>query len=169
MTFSIKREKVCAVCPYLLFLFLPSKLTVVHLRKNVKFLFSQKWPQRFSSNFVGLLYIRTPTIWHYRLFPKKILVTGIIFFKFSVRQLTQRLIQLTNPVQIRHLESHCKYLQLVFFVFDLPSKLIVHRRKKFKIFIFSKMSPTIFIKFCGFIVHSNPNNMALSAFPENSL
>ena len=26
------------------------------------------------------------------------------------------------------------------------------------------MAPTIFIKFCGFIVHSNPKNMALSAF-----
>ena len=57
-----------------------------------------------------------------------------------------------------------------FFVFDLPSKLmVVHIRKNIKIFIFSKMAPTIFIKFCGFIVHSNPNNMALSAFPEKIL
>ena len=31
------------------------------------------------------------------------------------------------------------------------------------------MSPTIFIKFCGFIVHSNPKNMALLAFPGKSL
>ena len=31
------------------------------------------------------------------------------------------------------------------------------------------MAPTIFIKFCGFIVHSNPKNMALSAFPEKIL
>ena len=31
-------------------------------------------------------------------------------------------------------------------------------------FIFSKMAPTIFIKFCGCIVHSNPKNMALSTF-----
>ena len=37
-------------------------------------------------------------------------------------------------------------------------------RKKFKILIFSKMAPTILIKFCGFIVHSKPNNMILSAF-----
>ena len=52
-----------------------------------------------------------------------------------------------------------------FFVFDIPSKLkVVHIRKKFKILIFSKMAPTIFIRFCGFIVHSNPNNTALSAF-----
>ena len=28
------------------------------------------------------------------------------------------------------------------------------------------MAPTIFIKFCGFIVHLNPKNMALSAFHE---
>ena len=28
------------------------------------------------------------------------------------------------------------------------------------------MAPTIFIKFCGFIAHSNPNNMPLSTFPE---
>ena len=27
------------------------------------------------------------------------------------------------------------------------------------------MAPTIFIKFCEFIVHSKPNNMTLSAFP----
>ena len=55
-----------------------------------------------------------------------------------------------------------------FFVFDLPSKLrVVHIRKKFKIYIFSKMAPTIFIKFCGFIVHSNPNNMAYRLFRKN--
>ena len=28
------------------------------------------------------------------------------------------------------------------------------------------MALTILIKFCGFIVHSKPNNMTLSAFPE---
>ena len=36
-------------------------------------------------------------------------------------------------------------------------------------FIFSKMAQTIFIKFCGFIVHSNHKNMELSAFPEKIL
>ena len=57
-----------------------------------------------------------------------------------------------------------------FFVFDLLSKLtVVHIRKKLKILIFSRMAPTIFIKFCGFIVHSNPKNMALSAFPGKIL
>ena len=28
------------------------------------------------------------------------------------------------------------------------------------------MAPTNLIKFCVFIVHSKPNNMTLSAFPE---
>ena len=52
------------------------------------------------------------------------------------------------------------------FVFELPSKLrVIQIRKKIKSFIFSKMAPTIFIKFDAFIVHSNPNNMVLSAFP----
>ena len=31
------------------------------------------------------------------------------------------------------------------------------------------MAVTILIKFCGFIEHSKPNNMTLSAFPEKSL
>ena len=35
MTLSIKREKVCAVCPYLLF-YLPSKWRVVRIRKKLK-------------------------------------------------------------------------------------------------------------------------------------
>ena len=38
-------------------------------------------------------------------------------------------------------------------------------RKKLKIMVFSKMAPTIFIQFSGFIVHSKPNNITLSAFP----
>ena len=54
----------------------------------------------------------------------------------------------------------------VFSVLPLPLKLrVVHIRKKYKILIFSKMAPTILTKFCGFIVHSKPNNMTLSAFP----
>ena len=38
---------------------LPSKLRIVHIRKNIKFSFSQKWLQRFSSNFVDLLYFES--------------------------------------------------------------------------------------------------------------
>ena len=40
--------------------------------------------------------------------------------------------------------------------------------KKIKIFIFSKIAPTIFIKFCGFLVHLNLNNMTLSAIHGKS-
>ena len=42
-------------------------------------------------------------------------------------------------------------------------------KKNFKISFSQKWAPTIFIKFCGFIVHSNPNNKALSAFPGKIL
>ena len=64
------------------------------------------------------------------------------------------------------MEFLCKYLLPVLSVFELPPKLrVVHIRKKFKISIFSKMALTILFKFCGFIVHSKPNNTTLSAFP----
>ena len=54
-----------------------------------------------------------------------------------------------------------------FFSFPLSLKLrVVHVRKKIKIFIFSKMAPTIFIKFCGFRTHTKPKNMTLLASPE---
>ena len=61
--------------------YLPSKLRVVHnYKKKCKiFIFSKMAP-----NFVHLLYIRTPRIWHNRLFPKKNFVTRIIFFIFYV-------------------------------------------------------------------------------------
>ena len=36
--------------------------------------------------------------------------------------------------------------------------------KKFKIFILSKMAPTIFIKFCRFIVHSTPQQYDAIAY-----
>ena len=63
------------------------------------------------------------------------------------------------------LDSPCKYLLPVVFVFDLSPKLrVVHIRKKLKISIFSKMALTILFKFYGLIVHSKPNNMTLSAF-----
>ena len=75
-----------------------------------------------------------------------------------------------NLSQIRALDikrekvrAVCPYL---LFSFPLSLKLrVVHKRKKLKIFIFSKMVPTILFKFCGFIVHSKHNNMTLSAFP----
>ena len=50
-TLDIKREKVCAVCPYLLFSFPPfSKIkgTVVHMRKKIKFF---DFPKNGSNDF----------------------------------------------------------------------------------------------------------------------
>ena len=52
------------------------------------------------------------------------------------------------------------------FLRALPSKLRVVHIRKIKILIFSKMAQTILIKCCGFIVHSMPNNITLSAFPR---
>ena len=54
----------------------------------------------------------------------------------------------------------------IIFVFNLPLKLSVVHTRKNKIYIFSKMAPTKLIKFCGLTVHSKPNNVTLSAFPE---
>ena len=98
--------------------------------------------------------------------PGKIPETGKMYLKFFFRLLTQGLNQSTDLVQIRYLRSSSKYLEPLFLVFALTLKLrVVHIRKKFKISIFSKMVPTILIKFYAFIVHSKPNNMTLSAFP----
>ena len=89
-------------------------------------------------------------------FPGKILETRkIVFFIFS----------LSCNVTSKPTDQSCSnsILKSPFF-FDLPSKWrVVHIRKKFKIFVFWKTASTIFLKFCGFIVHSNLNNMALSA------
>ena len=61
---------------------LPSKLRVVHIRKKFKIFLFSKMAHTISSNFVGLLNIRTPTIWHYRIFPEKSLYqkTILIFY-----------------------------------------------------------------------------------------
>ena len=83
------------------------------------------------------------------------------------------LLPITEPKPIVRFRSNSisRVLLLIsqasFLVCTLSQKLrVVHMRKKFKILIFSKMAPTILIKFSGFIVHSKPNNMTLSAFPE---
>ena len=55
-------------------------LRVVHIKK-IKFSFSQKRLQRFLSTFVGLLYIRIPTM-TLSAFPGKIPETGKTYFKF---------------------------------------------------------------------------------------
>ena len=73
-------------------------------------------------------------------------------------------------VQIRYLGSSWKYVEYFFFSFlpILKTKGNSHK-EKYEISIFSKMALTIWIKFCGFIVHSNPNNMTQSAFPGKNL
>ena len=67
------------------------------------------------------------------------------------RRLTECLTKLTNLIQIRYL-GPLQISRVINFVFDLP--------------IFSKMAPTKLIKFCGFTVHSKPNSVTLSAYPE---
>ena len=60
----------------------------------------------------------------------------------------------------------CKCLQLIsHFRSTLIIKSSSHKKKNKKISFLKKWLQTIFIKFCGFIAHSNLNNMALSAFP----
>ena len=84
-------------------------------------------------------------------------------------------LQISNLNEICHLvqalrQATNRELKTIFLVFPLPLKLrVVHMRKKLKTLIFSKMAITILIKFSGFIVHSKPNNMTLSAFLEKSL
>ena len=78
----------------------------------------------------------------------------------------QGLNQIINLVENRYLGSSRKYLETLFLIFTLTLKLrVVHIRKKVKNLIFSKMAPTILIKFCGLIVHSKPNNVMLANFP----
>ena len=63
---------------------------------------------------------------------------------------TQCLNHLTGLVQIRYLESSCKYLKQFFFlVFPYPKIKDSSHEKKLKILIFSKMALTILIKFVG--------------------
>ena len=66
----------------------------------------------------------------------------------SVRRRSQSLNQSTDLVQIRYLGSSSKYLEPFFFGFPLTPKIKgSSHEKKLKILIFSKMAPTILIKF----------------------
>ena len=100
-------------------------------------------------------------------FPGKIPESGKIFLKFFFPYPN------AVPKPTHQSRSNSIYMILlqiflaIIFVFDLPLKLmVVHIGKNYKISIFSKMAPTKLIKFCGFTVHSKPNNVTLSAFPE---
>ena len=103
-------------------------------------------------------------------FRKNVCVCVCVSVCLSDRCRSQSLNQSTDLVQIRYLGFSCKYLE-PFFSFPSTPKIkgSSHEKIFLKIFIFSKMAPTILIKFCGFIVHVKPNNMALSAFPGKIL
>ena len=80
--------------------------------------------------------------------------------------------QSPDLVQILYLGSSRKYLEPSLLFFPLPLKLrVVHIRKKLKITNFSKMAPTILIKFCGFIVAyiRSPTIWHYRLFPEKFL
>ena len=135
---------------------IPLKLRVVHVGKNYKISLFSKMAPTIQSNFVGLLFIRTPTIWHYGRFPEKSLQLQI-YFQILYSLLNVAPIQLTNLVQILYLGPSINYLQPVLFTFDLPLKLrVAHIRIKLKISIFSKMAPTKLIKFVGLQYIRNP-------------
>ena len=100
-------------------------------------------------------------------FPRKIPETGKIFLKFFFPSPN------AGPKPTHQSRSNSIYrivLQIflaIIFVFDLPLKLrVVHIGKNYKIRIFSKMAPAKLFKFCRFTVHSKPNNVTFSAFPE---
>ena len=92
--------------------------------------------------FYEFLVVSTP---NYRFF-RKIHETRKLFFNLlSVLVKTGQ--SLSNSIYILQISPAC------FSILDKPLKLrAVHIRKKFKISIFSKMAPTILIKFCGFTV-----------------
>ena len=77
---------------------------------------------------------------------------------------------MTDLVQIRYLESSCKYLEpFFFFFFSFPPNSKIKgssHEKKIKNFDFLKNGSNDLIKFCGFTVHLEPNNMTPLAFPR---
>ena len=98
--------------------------------------------------------------------PGKIPVTAKIFLNFF----SSPNAGLKPSLQSRSNSIYRILLQIflaTIFVFYLPLKLrVVHITKNYKISILSKMAPTKLIKFCRFTLHSKPNNVTLSAFPE---
>ena len=74
---------------------------------------------------------------------------------------------LTNLVPILYLGSSCNYLKPGLFIFDLAVILrVVHIRKKFKIFIFSKMVPTFSSNFVDLFYIRTPRIWNYRLFPE---
>ena len=140
------------------------------MRKKLKILMFSKMAPTILIKFVGLQYIRIPTTWHYRLFLEKSLKLEIQFLIFcSSPNVAPKPNDQSRSNSISRIPLQIS-LPCFFFIFDIPSKVrVVHIRKKFKIFNFSNMAPTISIKLCGFIAYSNLNNMTLSVFSGKML
>ena len=152
--------------PFFLVFPLPLKLRVIHIRKKFKFSIFSKVALTILINFFEFIVYSKSNNMALSTFSGKIPETGKIFFIFFVSPNV-------GPKPTDQSRTNSIYIVLLqislipIFLFDVSSKLrVVHIRKKFKILIFSKMAPTILIKFCGFIVYSNLNSMTLSAFPE---
>ena len=94
-------------------------------------------------------------------FPEKIPVTGKIYFPNAGPKST-------HQSRSKSISRVLSQTSRAFFFFSFPPTLklrVVHTRKKFKKLIFSKISPTILIKFCGLIVHSKNNSVILANSP----
>ena len=138
------------------------------MRKKFKILIFSKMAPTILIKFCGFIVHSKPNIMTLSAFPGKIPETrkiAILIFCPSPN---------VAPKPTSQSRSHSISRVLLqispadFFIFPLPLKLrVVHMRKKLNILIFSKMAPTILIKFCEFIGHSKPNIMTLSAFPGN--
>ena len=148
-----------------------SKLWVDHIRKNLKFSFSQKWLQRFPWNFVGILHIWTSTIWNYRLFPKKSLKVEKLFLIFNPlpnvepkptgRSRSHSIPRVPVQISLAHI-----------FVFDLPPKLrvgLVHIRKNLNFSFSQKWLQRFSSNFVGLLYIRTPTIWHSRLFPKKSL
>ena len=114
---------------------LPPKLRVVHIKKKFKISIFSKMAITILFKFCGFIVYWKPKNITISAFPEKILETRKIVFN-SVSHVTQRLNQLTILLQIRYLESPCKYF-LPFFRSTLKMKGSSHQ-EKIKKFCFLK-------------------------------
>ena len=154
-----KREKVCVVCPYLLFYF-RATLGVKEVLQSSK---------NSTSIFISFLIVHHSHSLKCVLEKMCVCVCLSVYLSIYLSVWTSPIVE-PKPIYRSRSNSISRVLlqiSLAFFLcFPLPLKLrVVHMRKKLKM-IFSKMISTILIKFCGFIAHSKPNNMTLLAFPE---
>ena len=102
-------------------------------------------------------------------FPGKIPETGKIFFKFFFPSPNAG----PKPTHQSRSKSMSRILSqisriLVFSFHPNPKIKGSSHKKEFKNLIFSKMAPTILIKFCVLIVYSKPNNAILAKFSRKN-